>query len=361
MRLPRRQCAGVAAAAAAVTTLSLSGDAHSAAAIKPPLDAIRAMAQRYEVQQAEMAAQQTLDAQSNAYNEQDLELESELLDSLLAAPAGARESALETAQMARVNTIIRQLESTRGRQQRAGWGQSDNRYDLPYIGSWNIIYTTEQSISEPVRAGGDDRGRLALVSARQWIYGPGRGGAALECVYSLPDGPRSGSMLVTRAGDVTKQPSSAVRLDFPPERSRRYELSYTVTEAKTLQQSDGRWADVTTSRPTSTPSVGTMQSEGPQQALLCAPPSLGLLETTYLSDVLWVVRTTATGAATVLQRTEEEALRPQNGDGPDGFDAQRFGPSGRRIWMFDTGFDDREAAYQRGRQRVRADAEISGS
>ena len=83
MRMPRRQCAGVAAAAAAVTTLSLSGDAHSAAAIKPPSDAIRAMAQRYEVQQAEMAAQQTLDAQSNAYNEQDLELESELLDSFL--------------------------------------------------------------------------------------------------------------------------------------------------------------------------------------------------------------------------------------------------------------------------------------
>ena len=63
----------------------------------------------------------------------------------------------------------------------------------------------------------------------------------------------------------------------------------------------------------------------------------------------------------MAERAEEEALRPQNGDGPDGFDAKRFGPSGRRIWMFDTGVDDREAAYQRGKQRVRADAEISAS
>ena len=65
----------------------------------------------------------------------------------------------------------------------------------------------------------------------------------------------------------------------------------------------------------------------------------------------------------MLRRCEAEALKPQNGDGrsPDGFDALKFGPSGRRMWMFDTGYDDKQEAYQRARQRVRADAEISQS
>ena len=92
---------------------------------------------------------------------------------------------------------------------------------------------------------------------------------------------------------------------------------------------------------------------------MCAP-SAGLLQTTYLSDVLWVVRS-ASGAATVLRRTEAEAMMPQNGDGPDGFDAARFGPSGRRLWMFDTGYDDKAEANQRARRRVRSDLEVSSS
>ena len=66
----------------------------------------------------------------------------------------------------------------------------------------------------------------------------------------------------------------------------------------------------------------------------------------------------------VLRRTEAEALRPQNGvasGSPDGFDALRFGPSGRRVWMMDTGYSDKDAALERARARMRSAAEISAS
>ena len=64
---------------------------------------------------------------------------------------------------------------------------------------------------------------------------------------------------------------------------------------------------------------------------------------------------------TVLKRTEAEALRPLNGDSFDGFDAARFGPSGRRAWMLDTGVDESRRNYERQRQRMRSSDEISAS
>ena len=101
---------------------------------------------------------------------------------------------------------------------------------------------------------------------------------------------------------------------------------------------------------------------------LCSPRG-GVRRTTYLSDTIWIERTSAAvasdgrGEVTVLRRTEAEALAPpQNGGaGPDGFDAKRFGPSGRRMWMFDTGYSDTEAAAQYGRMRMRTDDDISKS
>ena len=140
-----------------------------------------------------------------------------------------------------------------------------------------------------------------------------------------------------------------------------YQLTYARSETREIQQADGQWRRFVSTTVSSTPAVGALLFEAPAPPRGMCAPSEGLLTTTYLSDVLWITRSTDSGAATVLRRTEAEAMRPQNGEGPDGFDAKRFGPSGRRMWMFDTGYSEREEGNERAWRRVRADAEISSS
>jgi hypothetical protein len=318
---------------------------------------------------------------------------------------------LDTRQRDTVEALVRLLESTRGRQQRAGWGQSDSRWDLPFIGAWDVLYSTNQAVygglpSETLFA----QPPPLLRTARQWVYGPGDGGLALECEYAQlsasggTDTPLRSSILLTLKGSVDKAEGSALSLNFEPA-TRAFPLSYSSPLTRTLQQvaslrpsrtpvpdsswsdvaraprqADGQWGTVTVvaDAPLSSPSVGAQLEATRMPRGLCAPPS-GPRLTTYLSDVLWIVRGggetagsvgggdgeraagSVAGEVTVLRRTEAEALRPQNGDEVDGFDPRRFGPSGRRIWMFDTGFDEREEGYQRAKQRMRSQDEISGS
>ena len=96
----------------------------------------------------------------------------------------------------------------------------------------------------------------------------------------------------------------------------------------------------------------------------CAPAT-GQLRTTYLSDLLWITRSYGAGGVTVLRRVEAEAMRPQmSDDSPDGFDAARFGPSGRRLWMqldADRGMSGSREAYERGRQQLRSNREAGAS
>lgn len=243
--------------------------------------------------------------------------------------------------------LLTKLESTGGSQQRYGWGVSSNPFDLPMVGAWDVLYAERPLAS---------RSGVSLVSARQWLYGPGTGGAAAECVFA---GPSSGRVLLTRTGNVTKLEGTALQLDFS-RASRAYELKYTRSERMRLQSSTGEWADVEKIIPTSSPSVGSPLLESPLKQL-CAPSASGLMVTTYLSDVLWIMRDNAAGAATVLRRTDAEAMQPDNGDGPDGFDARRFGPSGRRMWKFDTGVDDSAQNLERARLRMRTSDELSAS
>ena len=345
--LSRRACAA-AAAAAAVTTSSRVG---SAAIALSPLDALMSSLRQQDANRLQLEQQADEDERLIMMSSQELELEAQLEELLSRYTYGAPRAIATPEQSSRIDAIITQLEATRGRQQRAGWGQSSMRYDLPYIGAWEVLYATEPSgyIGPP---------QLKLVSARQWIYGPGSGGAATECVYADSSGPSSGSLLVTRTGNVTKLEQAALQLAFE-EASRGYQLSYTVRETRRLQMSDGQWGDLVTTRASSTPAVGALLSTA-EQRTVCAPDAglkQTMLQTSYLSDVLWIVRA-ASGSATVLKRTEAEAYQPSNGDGPDGFDAKRFGPSGRRMWMFDTGYKEADDGYERAKARARADAEF---
>ena len=79
---------------------------------------------------------------------------------------GAPGARLSPAQIDAAEGVARQLERLRGRQQRAGWGQSDSPYDLPMIGAWDVLYSSEPADYAP------EPGGPRLVSARQWVYGP---------------------------------------------------------------------------------------------------------------------------------------------------------------------------------------------
>ena len=165
----------------------------------------------------------------------------------------------------------------------------------------------------------------------------------MDCISS-GDGSSSRPCL-----QVTKLDNDAVRLDFPEE-GQAYELSYYHS---THGLSSSRWATVEKVAASQTPTATRFIVAN--AGLVCTPAG-GTRRTSYLSDTIWVVRSTRTAGRdddiTVLRRAEAEAVRPQNGDGLDGFDARRFGPSGRRVWMFDTGYSDKEEAAERGRQRM---------
>ena len=286
--------------------------------------------------------------------DKDLELEAQLeqlLDGTAAAGAGMTAQRVHA-----LHGVVEELERSRGRQQRAGWGQSDEPYDLPYIGAWDVLYASRPGAYE----GRAWLEKAALVSARHWIYGPGVGGAAAECVYGLADGSAASSstqVLLTRVGSVTKLDGAALELQMSGE-GRAYELSFVREDVSLRQRSDGQWEQVETTSRSSKPWVRRQIDSGGGGS--CAAAS-GVLITSYLSDVLWILREPA-GGITVLRRSEAEALRPQNGAGPDGFDALRFGPSGRRLWMLDTGLDEaKRLDNERQRQRMRSADEISAS
>eukprot|EP00322_Chrysochromulina_rotalis_P030724 CAMPEP_0115877636 /NCGR_PEP_ID=MMETSP0287-20121206/26331_1 /TAXON_ID=412157 /ORGANISM="Chrysochromulina rotalis, Strain UIO044" /LENGTH=135 /DNA_ID=CAMNT_0003333169 /DNA_START=32 /DNA_END=439 /DNA_ORIENTATION=- len=131
------------------------------------------------------------------------------------------------------------------------------------------------------------------------------------------------------------------------------------------QQADGSWVSIESKQHTTAPVVSaTVPPSSMPTRGLCSPAT-GRAHTTYLSDALWIVRPSegiqGAGIPMVLRRTEAEALVPQNGNGPDGFDARRFGPSGRRLWMMDTGVDESALNIERARRRMRAADEISGT
>ena len=277
----------------------------------------------------------------------EIEFEAQLIEYVMMSASGP---SVGPQQRQKIESVVQQLEEYRGRQQRAGWGQSDSAWDLPFIGAWDVIYPRGEASEE---LGGE----LGLVSRRQWIYGPGPGGLAAECIYRSLTGPAGGSLLLTRMGGVTKLDGALVRLEFASTSS-WYSLGYSARPSLI----SGKPPTVD-SEPSVVGRLPTEELPADTRRRLCIGEkgSEGSRRTTYLSDELWVTRDEGDGAITVLKRTSAEAMQPQNGEGPDGFDARRFGPSGRKMYMFDSGSSDSMANLERARARMRSSVEISGS
>lgn len=280
--------------------------------------------------------------------DKELQLEAALEAALAPSPA--------TTSVATLAPLVTSLEASRGRQQRAGWGQSDFAWDLPFTGAWDVLFSSD-AIEQTSRE------YAQLESSRQWVYGPGDGGVGIECIVTS----QVGRILVTHSGSLIKQAGDALEVTLGS--SRTFQLKYTTRTEKSLQQADGSWATVVVEEPSAIPTVLPLQPSGGESARRLCSPRSGLSRTTYLSDTLWIVRSETAGprrpgAFTILRRTEAEALRPDMNaaESPDGFDARRFGPSGRRMWMLDaTSSDESQLGYERARQRMRTADDISRS
>jgi len=226
------------------------------------------------------------------------ELEEELEAQLLSVLAPQSES---YDRAVRAEALMQQLEMSGGRQRRSGWGESDRLWDLPFVGGWDLLFSAGGGFLGGPAAVSVDGRVLPRVSARQWVYGPGDYGVATECAYSSYD--TGGGVLLARNAKLTKLAESAMRVDFAATAPNVY-----------------RWPSREPLRAEAL-GIGTPLGRG------------GLRVTTYLSDVMWISRSSDGSDANVLQRTEEEAAVPQmTATTPDGYDATLFGPGGRKLW-----------------------------
>ena len=222
---------------------------------------------------------------------------------------GAPGARLSPAQIDAADGVARQLERLRGRQQRAGWGQSDSRYDLPMIGAWDVLYSSEPADYAP------EPGGPRLVSARQGVYGPGVGGFGSQCVYAASaSSPASGDLLLVRYGNVTKLDGPQLRLDLAGSGSRAYSLRYATLESVVVPSYNGS-APTTreVERRLKTPAVGPLVAS---TLRLCAPAA-GTRRTTYLSDTLWLVRASdGGGGLTVSSPNHRPSRNPKPSPNP---------------------------------------------
>ena len=216
----------------------------------------------------------------------------------LLVAGGALGARLSKPQAAAAEALIEMLEARGGTQLGAATGEG--LWELPFMGGWDVLLARPSFVGGPaggiLPTGGGKTGRLALFSARQFIWGPGEGGTTTECVYSSVA--ESGSaeaeaIVLTRTGSVINLPATDLRLDFAtPVSARR--AAATITTTATVAAA---------------PPLGSLVL--PESVGLVSPAGGALLRrTTYLSERLWVTRSSDDGGLAVLRRTDADALHP---------------------------------------------------
>ena len=233
-------------------------------------------------------------------------LEEKLIDllQLYGGPAGSR---LTPSQAQRAEALTAALEASGGGSQHlasegiGSWG--------PWIGAWDVLFTAPSDfpggpIALSTATERQPEGRLELVSARQFVFGPsdaasdlrgiGRdGGISTELTYALQplsvDGGQQ--LLLARSGSFTKLPDYSYRLDFA-QPARRVLLPLAVADAGTSSGAMAKPLDIDTRR------------------MLGPAGGASLRDITYLSEKLWVSRSNDGGGLLVLKRTDARAVAP---------------------------------------------------
>ena len=234
------------------------------------------------------------------------DLEDELLGMLEAGGVGG--SGLSASQMSATEGTVRELEALGGTQLSAA--SNEGMWELPFVGGWDVLLAAPAFAGGPLAGGGKGvggkgvggkgvggkgvggQGVLTIVSARQFIWGPGEGGISTECVYEDPASGVGSLVLLSRIGSVSNLAGTDVRLDFA------MPLNANRVSMPADGGGGGGAATVGTALPLDTvrgSAAGVMGS---------------LWTTTYLSERMWVMRSPGDGGMTVLRRTDAEAIRP---------------------------------------------------
>ena len=209
-------------------------------------------------------------------------------DRLLAMLAGSGSGDVFSTSNSYIENLVKTLEKD-------GGTQHDSCFDEgafgPWIGAWSIRYA-DSFQGGPLNS---LRG-MKLLSARQFVNGPPNakeelkgkfqdGGIATECVYGEADGRRR--ILLSRSGSLIKLPAFAYRLDFAKPAA-AYEFD------ENGDGSPGRLA------PLSDASLGLDR----------LPGGATLREISYLSERVWISRSSDDGALVVAERSDARALAP---------------------------------------------------
>jgi len=240
------------------------------------------------------------------------------LAELIAATTG---EPLTTAQFFEADQLVRLLEARGGSQLYAS--SSPGRWVIPWVGGWERLWCSAADASfiggpsaTSLSLSSDIKSRLSpggtawrQVSARQFVYGPGEGGIHIEYLYRAPG--VSSDLLLARSGKVSNRGGNIFQLDF--------ESPLAAFEADAGRGGDSADDDFLA---TGKPLAGAPQGSRPGTGLE--------LQTTYLSERMWVVRD-GEGHAMAFQRTETRSVMDRRGlvaDGqlkPPSDDSVRYG------------------------------------
>lgn len=229
------------------------------------------------------------------------EAETEFLQLAATPPSQARDAQLAA--------LVEVLERREGAQLYAA--EAQGRWVLPWVGGWECVWSAQKdrtSFGGPAIPRFDlstesDGTRSSVVlqngnvpfkllSARQFIYGPGEGGVTVEYLYSSPG--VAPKLLLSKNGTATNLGGNRFQFDMP--------LPFEAYEATVLR--DGVEA-LTSRRPLS----GSVPLGGGAMGLQ--------MRTSYLSPTLWLIRG-ANDDLTVWERTETRSVMDRRGLVADG-------------------------------------------
>lgn len=203
---------------------------------------------------------------------------------------------LSTSQKRETDALVLKLEALGGSQRSLAEGIGS--FELPWLGCWEMLYTAGATPfrSELVDAGGE---RLALIGARQFVFGPtdaraelrgvsADGGVSLECTYAASGG-ASTRLLTASDGSLSKLADFAYRIEYAPART----FSFSPSLASPLEA-----ASLTPLDP------------GSLRATLPPPASAYQRVISYLSPRLWISRSSDGSSLAVMRRCDARALAP---------------------------------------------------
>jgi hypothetical protein len=199
--------------------------------------------------------------------------------------------------------LVVELEERGGTQIAASSGFG--RWVLPWVGGWQRLWTNSTDASFLGGPASDAFGSYTEISGRQFVYGPGEGGAVIEYLFSSPGGEK---YLLSRAATVENLGDRYFRFDFPQPLQAYEVLSSGVTQASNacfqVDQEDPNC------------NYSGLKSDKPVQVngAPTAPAALGLvLRTTYLSESFWVVRNERGDKVSIFQRSPARSVMDRRG------------------------------------------------